>query len=49
LVATRPDASALRSQMRKEKMVRLQRDALRLVAEGLTSLEEVQRIFKAPG
>lgn len=49
LVATRPDASALRSQMRKEKMVTLQRDALRLVAEGLTSLEEVQRIFKAPG
>ncbi len=47
LVATKPDASAIRVQVRKEKMITLQADALRLVAEGKTSLEEVQRVFKA--
>jgi type IV pilus assembly protein PilB len=45
LVLENPDASALRSQMRKEKMTTLAADALRLVAEGKTSLEEVQRVF----
>lgn len=47
LVATNPDAASIRVQVRKEKMVTLQSDALRLVAEGKTSLEEVQRVFKA--
>jgi type II secretory ATPase GspE/PulE/Tfp pilus assembly ATPase PilB-like protein len=47
LIATNPDASAIRAQVRKDKMVTLQSDALRLVAEGKTSLEEVQRVFKA--
>lgn len=47
LVATGPDAAAIKAQCRKEKMVNLQQDALRLVAEGKTSLEEVQRVFKA--
>ncbi|MDB5387400.1 MAG: epsE 4 [Planctomycetaceae bacterium] len=47
LVATKPDASAIRAQVKKEKMTTLQQDALRLVAEGKTSLEEVQRVFKA--
>ncbi len=47
LVATNPDASAIKSQARKEKMLTVQQDALRLVAEGKTSLEEVQRVFKA--
>jgi len=47
LIATNPDASSIRLQSRKEKMITLQADALRLVAEGKTSLEEVQRVFKA--
>lgn len=47
LVATGADASAIKAQARKEKMLTVQQDALRLVAEGKTSLEEVQRVFKA--
>lgn len=47
LIATKPDAAAIRAQARKEKMLTVQQDALRLVAEGKTSLEEVQRVFKA--
>ena len=31
---------------RKEKMPSLQQDGLRLVAQGKTSLEELQRVFK---
>lgn len=48
LVATKPDAAAIRAQMKKEKMLTLQQDGLRLVAEGKTSLEELQRVFKTP-
>lgn len=47
LIATKPDASAIRALAKKEKMLTVQQDALRLVAEGKTSLEEVQRVFKA--
>jgi type IV pilus assembly protein PilB len=32
--------------MKKDKMTTLQQDGLRLVAEGRTSLEELQRVFK---
>lgn len=39
-------ADAIRAQARKEKMLSLQRDGLRLVMEGKTSLEELQRVFK---
>ena len=39
---------AVRQQMRKEKMQTFQKEALRLVAEGVTSLEEVQRVFQQP-
>jgi type IV pilus assembly protein PilB len=39
---------AIRQQMRKERMQTLQKEALRLVAEGVTSLEEVQRVFQQP-
>ncbi|MGE5191635.1 MAG: GspE/PulE family protein [Deltaproteobacteria bacterium] len=46
LIAGKPDAAAIRSQMKKEKMTTLQHDGLRLVAEGRTSLEELQRVFK---
>ena len=46
LLAGKPDAAAIRSQMKKDKMTTLQQDGLRLVAEGRTSLEELQRVFK---
>ena len=37
--------AAIRKQMEDEEMCSLQKDGLRLVAEGLTSLEELQRAF----
>ncbi len=40
------DPGALRSAARKEKFPSLQMDGLRLVAQGKTSLEELQRVFK---
>ena len=46
LIAGTPDANSIRSQMKKDKMTTLQQDGLRLVAEGRTSLEELQRVFK---
>ena len=42
-------AAAIRKQMQQEKQTMLQRDALRLVVDGTTSLEEVKRAFAAPG
>lgn len=47
LVAKGPTLEEIKSQMRKEGMQTLQKEGLRLVAEGKTSLEELQRIFKA--
>jgi type IV pilus assembly protein PilB len=41
------DQKALRSQARAEKMQTFQSDGLRTVLEGSTSLEELQRAFKA--
>lgn len=49
IVARKGDAAAMKSQFRADKMTTLQQDGLRLVAEGRTSLEELQRVFKAPG
>jgi type IV pilus assembly protein PilB len=46
VIAAKPDAASIRSQMKKDKMTTLQQDGLRLVAEGRTSLEELQRVFK---
>ncbi len=46
LVTKGADADAIRTQARKEGMLTFQKDALRHVASGLTSLEELQRIFK---
>ena len=46
VITTKPDAASIRSQMKKDKMTSLQQDGLRLVAEGRTSLEELQRVFK---
>jgi type IV pilus assembly protein PilB len=46
LLAGGADATALREQARTEKMRTLKNDAMRLVADGTTSLEELQRAFK---
>lgn len=46
VVAETPDASKIKSQSRKEKMPSFQKEGLRLVAEGQTSLEELQRAFR---
>jgi type IV pilus assembly protein PilB len=46
VLTAKPDVAAIRSQMKKDKMTTLQVDGLRLVAEGRTSLEELQRVFK---
>ena len=48
VVAKKGDAAAIKSQAKSEKMTTLQQDGLRLVAEGRTSLEELQRVFKTP-
>ncbi len=42
------DPKQVRHQMRSEEMQTFQREALRLVAEGVTSLEEVKRAFQQP-
>jgi len=47
LVATGPSAKELRDQIRAEKMLTLQKEGLKLVAEGRTSLEELQRAFRS--
>lgn len=40
------DPKQIRKQMRADGMQTAQREALRLVSEGVTSLEEVQRVFR---
>ncbi len=47
LVATGPSPADIKALARKEKMPTLQQDGVRLVAEGITSLDELQRVFKA--
>ena len=42
-----PSPAAIKAQARKDKMVSFQKDGIRLVAEGATSLEELQRSFKS--
>jgi type IV pilus assembly protein PilB len=46
VVAAGGDVNAIKQQARKEKMQSFHSDGLRLVAEGKTSLEELQRVFK---
>jgi type IV pilus assembly protein PilB len=48
VIAAGADPNAIRKQMIAENMRTLQKDALRLVVEGRTSLEEVQRSFAPP-
>ncbi len=45
VIAAGGDAAAIRKQMVEEKQTMLQQDALRLVVNGVTSLEELRRVF----
>lgn len=45
IVAAGGDAAAIKAQARKDGMQSFQKDGLRAVAEGHTSLEELQRVF----
>ena len=47
LVKSNPDAATIKAKARELKMKNFQADGLRLVAEGKTSLEELQRFFKS--
>ncbi len=47
LVQNKPSADEIQRLARKEGMLTLQKDALRLVAEGVTSLDELQRAFRS--
>lgn len=49
VIATGLSPEAIRRQMNADGQITLQKDALRLVAEGKTSLEEVQRVFSGGG
>jgi type IV pilus assembly protein PilB len=46
LVAAGVSPQEIKTQARKEKMTSLQQEGLRLVVEGKTSLEELQRVFQ---
>ena len=46
LIIKGADANAIRTQARTEGMAVFSKDALRHVAKGITSLEELQRVFK---
>jgi len=47
LVAKNADPAEIRAQMKKDNAVTFQKDGLRLIATGETSLDELQRVFKA--
>jgi type II secretory ATPase GspE/PulE/Tfp pilus assembly ATPase PilB-like protein len=47
VLKSNPSPDAIRAQMKKDKMLTLQQDGLRLVKKGITSLEELQRVFKS--
>jgi type II secretory ATPase GspE/PulE/Tfp pilus assembly ATPase PilB-like protein len=42
------DPAAIKNKVREEKQLTMQMDALRLVADGTTGLEELQRAFRPP-
>ena len=46
VLTTQPSVQAIRAQAKKEGMQSFQKEGVRLVAEGITSLEELQRTFK---
>lgn len=45
VIAAGPDVPAIRTQAKEDKQLTFQKDALRLVADGTTGLEELQRVF----
>ena len=47
VVRSKPSPDAIRAQMKKDNSLTLQKDGLRLVEAGITSLEELQRTFKS--
>jgi type IV pilus assembly protein PilB len=47
VVAADPTLEAIKRQAKKENMMTFQQEGLRMVTEGRTSLEELQRLFKA--
>ncbi len=47
LVGSGANAAAIQTKARESDMLTLQQDAMRHVADGTTSLEELQRVFKA--
>jgi type IV pilus assembly protein PilB len=49
VIASGADAAALKAQARKEGMQAFQKDGLTAVAEGKTTLEELQRVFQQKG
>ena len=46
ILNTKPSGSALKQQIRQDGMPTFESEGLRLVAEGVTSLEELQRVFQ---
>ncbi len=46
LIATGPKPAKIKAQARKENMLTLQQAGVQLVGKGITSLEELQRVFK---
>ena len=48
VITSGANPDAILKQMNDEKMITIRRDAVRLVVEGKTSLEEVQRSFRPP-
>ncbi|MDA0588841.1 MAG: ATPase, T2SS/T4P/T4SS family [Planctomycetota bacterium] len=48
VIAAGADPVAIKNKVREEKQLTMQMDALRLVADGTTGLEELQRAFRPP-
>lgn len=49
IIAAGADNDAIRQQVKVQKMITCQKDALRLVEDGSTGLEELKRVFAPPG